>query len=729
MNADSVTTANTTAQKSGLWIYNPPLDLIVGCGAWSAPLLLLTYFATNSTTLAWSVAFYALALVFNFPHYMATIYRVYHTREDFEKYRIFTVHITALIVLSLLASHFWYAALPWILTLYLTWSPWHYSGQNYGLFVMFTRRAGAAPSNAERRALHAAFFVSYLVLFVNFHTGVSHDPMFVSLGIPARIGDLAVMLLGGAFVGCAIFGLRRLPGQVGWRPLLPALTLFSTQFIWFLLPTVLSLGGRLQIPQSRYSTGVLAIMHSAQYLWITSYYARREAQAKTAGWRPLVYFAILVTGGIALFIPGPWLASRVFHYDFTASFLIFTALVNIHHFILDGAIWKLRDGRIAALLLIPQAGLNKARKNVVSGAHWILSSSSTARTIRIVAACGLLTLAIVDQTRYYLALHREDLADLRQAEVLNSFDSSLQSRIAKKELELGDSEAAVAAWKEAVSANPADTDKRDVLLKFLTDHQRFAEAYAIAEMCAKKTPSDANLLANEGILASQLGHPDIALSKWIQAVASDASQTQAELYIAQELQREGKVDAAVPYYVTYLNKVSAGGVSKRPTPANIITVVLQLAECQAHVHNISAAERSYELAESVARSNNEKKLESFAEVSHAALAADQSDMKNALRLYQSALNLDAEVDDRRGEATDWYNYAMFLKKAGYPARLVYASLTKSEETASGQTNDNDQVLQIASARQDEAIFLSKGDAGVQSHPQTAIAEALTIAPK
>jgi tetratricopeptide (TPR) repeat protein len=268
-----------------------------------------------------------------------------------------------------------------------------------------------------------------------------------------------------------------------------------------------------------------------------------------------------------------------------------------------------------------------------------------------------------------------------------------------------------------------------VLLKFLTDHQRFAEAYAIAEMCAKKTPSDANLLVNEGILASQLGHPDIALSKWKQAVASDASQTQAELYIAQELQREGKVAAAVPYYVTYLNKVSAGGVSKRPTPANIITVVLQLAECQAHIHNISGAEGSYALAESVARSNNEKKLESFAEVSHAALAADQSDMKNALRLYQSALNLDAEVDDRRGEATDWYNYAMFLKKAGYPARLVYASLTKSEETASGQTNDNDQVLQIASARQDEAIFLSKGDASVQSHPQTAIAEALTIAPK
>ena len=77
-----------------------------------------------------------------------------------------------------------------------------------------------------------------------------------------------------------------------------------------------------------------------------------EWVAKAEGdWSPLAYFGVLIVGGIALFVPGPWLASRVLHHDFSTSFLIFTSLVNIHHFILDGAIWKLRDGRIAALLL------------------------------------------------------------------------------------------------------------------------------------------------------------------------------------------------------------------------------------------------------------------------------------------------------------------------------------------------------------------------------------------
>jgi len=173
----------------------------VGCGAWSAPLLLISYLASSSHVLTWSIAFYLLALFLNYPHYMATIYRAYHTSEDFRKYRIFTVHTTALIVLTLVLSHSWVRILPWIFTIYLTWSPWHYSGQNYRLFMMFARRAGAAPDKAGRRALYGAFVVSYLILFLGFHTGPSTDPLFLSLGIPAVVSrweqiGLGVMMYG-----------------------------------------------------------------------------------------------------------------------------------------------------------------------------------------------------------------------------------------------------------------------------------------------------------------------------------------------------------------------------------------------------------------------------------------------------------------------------------------------------------------------------------------------------
>ena len=268
-------------------------------------MLLFAYLA-DSTALAWSAAFYALALFFNYPHYMATLYRAYHTEEDFPEYRIFTVHITALCVLTLLVSHFWYRALPWIFTLYLTWSPWHYSGQNYGLFMMFARRAGAKPSDGERRAIYSIFLISYECFPELSYRAVERSVVPVSLGLPGRVDSLIVTALAIGFISLSAFVLPRLVQQVGWRRLFPSLTLYSTQFIWFLLPTAIALGEGMRITQSRYSNGVLAVMHSAQYLWITSYYARREAAAEAGGrWRPFGYFAVLVAGGIALFVPGP----------------------------------------------------------------------------------------------------------------------------------------------------------------------------------------------------------------------------------------------------------------------------------------------------------------------------------------------------------------------------------------------------------------------------------------
>ena len=68
-----------------------------------------------------------------------------------------------------------------------------------------------------------------------------------------------------------------------------------------------------------------------------------------------------------------------------------------------------------------------------------------------------------------------------------------------------------------------------------------------------------NLLVNHGILANQLGHGDEAIQSWKQAIALDGSQVAAYLYTAGELDREGKPDAAIPYYMMFLNKVAQAG--------------------------------------------------------------------------------------------------------------------------------------------------------------------------
>jgi tetratricopeptide (TPR) repeat protein len=673
-----------------LWIYNPGIDLVVGCGAWSLPLLLISYWSMAASARTWSVVFYALALVVNYPHYMATIYRAYRRAEDFEKYRTFTVHLTGLILLTLLVSHSWTQLLPWIFTIYLTWSPWHYSGQNYGLFMMFARRAGANPDKHTRGALYGAFIVSYLVLFLSFHTGASSDPLFRSLGIPAIPSRWEQIILLVAFCALSAFGLIKLANETGWRALLPSLTLFSSQFLWFLLPACISLLRHLAAPQSRYSTGVLGVMHSAQYLWITSYYARREAagegvEGKPRDWRAFAYFSVLIVGGIALFVPGPWLASRAFHQDFTTSFLIFTGLVNIHHFILDGVIWKLRDGRIAALLLNSREqvseALASARGSIVSKLRWITEATAGARRLQISAAVLLLVWGTVDQVRHYLALRNDDITALQKAAALDSFDSQIQMRLARKLMEIGSAQQAETAWRRAMQINPSDPAPRQALLKFLLDAKRFDEAYTLTEASLKYEPKDPNLLIDHGILALQFDHSDQALADWKKALAIDSNQPLAHLYIAHELDRQGKAQEAAGHYRSYLESLAMPNGGSRPSPDFIIGIILRMADCQARASETDFALKSYAMAEQLAVQTKQPKLESIAAVNEASLLAKIGRLDDALHLYQRALQLDTETSDTEAAAVDWFAYSRFLDESGFSDRLAYACLLKAESEA------------------------------------------------
>src|ERR1700674_3421326 len=244
--------------KQSPWIYRPWIDLLIGCRAWA-------------------VGFYFLALLCNYPHFMATVYRAYHTHTEFEKYRIFTVHIALLLALAGVIAHVWYPLLPWIFTLYICWSPWHYTGQNFGLLMMFARRSGLAPSSAERNAIHLSFIASFLLLMLSFHTGSSGDALILSLGLPARVTLPARAALAMFFVGASGWALVSMARRSSLRAILAPLTLAVTQFLWFLLPAMIELFSGHEVPQTRYSSGVLAVLHSAQYLWITSYYQEREA--------------------------------------------------------------------------------------------------------------------------------------------------------------------------------------------------------------------------------------------------------------------------------------------------------------------------------------------------------------------------------------------------------------------------------------------------------------------
>ena len=121
----AATTGDALPRPAQPWIVSPAVDLLIGCGGWT--LLLAGAVAAHAGFDA-APAFYALALVCNYPHYMATLVRAYGDPAVRVLHRRYTVHLTAALVVVTGLAPWW----PWLaralVTAYLTWSPWHYTG-------------------------------------------------------------------------------------------------------------------------------------------------------------------------------------------------------------------------------------------------------------------------------------------------------------------------------------------------------------------------------------------------------------------------------------------------------------------------------------------------------------------------------------------------------------------------------------------------------------------------
>jgi tetratricopeptide (TPR) repeat protein len=723
--------AEAAPRAASPWIYGPWLDLLVGCGAWSAPLLLLGTLQTGSRAHAWAIAFYALAMVFNYPHFMATVYRAYRSREEISRYRVFTLHLTLLLALTAVLAHASFPLLPWVFTLYLCWSPWHYTGQNFGLMMMFVRRGGATISAGERRLLHLAFIASYAMLLVSFHTDASHDPYVISLGLSHRISVPARVVLCAAYVALGLIAFARLAKRSSLRAMVAPATLFLTQGLWFVVPTMIAIGSGLTIPQTRYSSGLLAVLHSTQYLWITSYYQQREARASgNTAWRMSTYFATLVAGGIALFIPGPWIVSLAFHYDFTASFMIFAALVNIHHFILDGAIWKLRDSRIAALLVgggsrsATAAGAPETAPAPANKSFGLAGRIVSARAFRVALAAALFLWGGLDQFHFFLAVDENNLPRLERAEKLDPYDSGLQMRIAHAASLTGNADKADAALALAVAANPANPGPQHARARALLLNRRYDEAYSHYRQMLKALPRDPDALVNFGMLAARLGHEEEAMDSFQQAIAVDPKQSNAHLYLAQKYDGLGQPLVAARHYQAYLDLIAAHAGAQPADPRQIIRVTLALADDLVKAGRPAPALGEFQAAAALAESSGETRSQSLALARSGELLEQDGDAAAAARAYQRALALDTRGGGPLNEAIDWFNYGQFLRRAGQPERLAYACFVHAEELlASLPGKELDTVQKL---RKESEARLGNESAAVRKNLSTILRDATAL---
>lgn len=315
--------------------------------AFGAFALLKGRVALDDAAIRWSAACF---WIINWPHFSATLHRLFSHPEHGKQYPVTAFVLPVVVVLGVLAS---FASTDLVaglfVKLFLIWSPYHFSGQSVGIGLLYARRAGIVLPDYFRKTVSVFVFLTFLAATARSETG-REGLVFYGISTPGfGLPDWVPLLLGWCLAAAAIAVVGLL---VNWsvreRRVFPWIVVlpWATQATWFVFgPSV-----------SAYYV-LVPLFHSLQYLpiaWAIQLKSRmdrekiapslRYAWSETARW-----YGWNVLGGAALF----WgLPAAVTQAGIPAGLAtgILIAAVQIHHFFVDGVIWKLRDPNVGSPL-------------------------------------------------------------------------------------------------------------------------------------------------------------------------------------------------------------------------------------------------------------------------------------------------------------------------------------------------------------------------------------------
>ena len=222
-------------------------------------------------------------------------------------------------------------------SLYLTWSPYHYAAQAYGLAVMYSYRSGCQLSLNDKRLLRWTSMLPFFFMCVGgegvglywvlpeawmAHPSVDGGVMFFKRWIfPLLIFALPVAL----FFKIWVSDQKPLP--------LISLLILITNGCWFITFNYLQ------------AFTLATIFHGIQYLSIVLIFHVRDQKQRPTNrygtlYHVLWFYGVSLVLGYGLFHCLPW-AYRLAGFGVVESMLLVAAAINIHHFIVDAYIWKL----------------------------------------------------------------------------------------------------------------------------------------------------------------------------------------------------------------------------------------------------------------------------------------------------------------------------------------------------------------------------------------------------
>src|SRR5215467_13791933 len=322
-------TAPPRTLSLGTMFVGPLFDylLIGGLLSWAAGAVLFFggyNFPDNDPFLWWAI------LVSNWAHFAASTVRLYTRPDAVKNWPVLTLAFPVLAVAVVTAALI--VGEPfgrYLFALYLVWSPYHYSRQAYGLSVMYAYRSGGELEAAGKglilpRTFYAAF---------PFRQPVMQALTVLSLAAPA-----ALWLWGRSRRAAAL-------------PLISLVVIVSNAIWWTLF--------------NYFNAFVWAtVFHGLQYLAIVSIFhvkdqARRSTNVRGWFFHTATFYVTCLILGWVLFFRWPqayWLLG----FPIVQSGLLVTATINIHHFVVDAFIWRLRrDPNYQTVVDVPVPAISR----------------------------------------------------------------------------------------------------------------------------------------------------------------------------------------------------------------------------------------------------------------------------------------------------------------------------------------------------------------------------------